>query len=171
MTRQKLSFIHTHIILFQILLYRLLQNIYYCSLCYSVGPWLSFHFAGGFLWCVAFYFCMFPLPEKTTCRKIMLIPMSCLIAYWNAAIIKKAGNNKCYRENVEKRDHSYIIGENVNKENTMEIPQKIKNRTTTTQLLHFWEFIQRIQKHRFVKMYALLCSLQCYLHSYGMETT
>ena len=97
--------------------------------------------------------------------------MSRLIAYWNVAIIKKAGNNKCYRENVEKRDPSYIIGENVNKENTMEIPQKIKNRTTTTQLLHFWEFIQRIRKHRFVKMYELLCSLQCYLHSYGMETT
>ena len=37
--------------------------------------------------------------------------------------------------------------------------------------LHFWECILRIPKHQYKKMYALLCSQQCYLQSQDLETT
>jgi len=66
----------------------------------------------------------------------------CQLEMW--LLSKRQEIPKYYREDVEKRDPSYTIGGNANKENTMELPQKIKKRTTMTQLLHFWEFIRRI---------------------------
>ena len=63
---------------------------------------------------------------------------------------------------MEKREPSYAIAKNVKcaptMKNSMEMPQKIKTRTT-----HFSVFIQRIQKHKFEKIYAPLHSSQHHL--------
>ena len=55
-----------------------------------------------------------------------------------------------------KREPLCTVGRNVTAaatmENSMEIPQKIKNRII--QLFHLWLFVQRMQKHYFRKIYA-----------------
>ena len=51
-------------------------------------------------------------------------------------------------------------------ENSMEIPQKIKN---IIHQFNSWVFIERKQKHQLEKIHASLCSLQHYYNSHNME--
>ena len=51
-------------------------------------------------------------------------------------------------------------------ENSMEIPQKIKN---IIHQFNSWVFIERKQKHQLEKIHASLCSLQHYYNSQNME--
>jgi len=51
-------------------------------------------------------------------------------------------------------------------ENSMEIPQKIKN---IIHQFNSWVFIERKQKHQLEKIHASLCSLHHYYNSQNME--
>ena len=75
------------------------------------------------------------------------------------AIIKKKTNYKC-RGDVEKRELSCSVGGNANRynhyENSMKVPQKIKNRTTIQSSNSTSEFFQRKKKTLLVQKVCLL---------------
>ena len=74
-------------------------------------------------------------------------------------IIKKTTNRSCWQGYREKGTLMPIDG-NVNyftMENSMESPQKIKNRTMYDPEIPLLGLIQREQKHCFEKTYASLC--------------